>query len=132
MHVAKILGKVVKLSDKDFKKIVRRFDILNASRSFLDDEETSLDINVRCPLCEKFPIFVCTGCPFKKFEDKDRGPYIGSKDVGCYKVVESIIGDIFDLYEDGIPLRTVDKAIKVEKVRRFLLKRFKKIGGKHK
>ena len=119
MYKAKIFGKVVKLTDKDFKQIVRKYDIENAvmHETFL----TEMKINIRCSLCDKFADKdFCAGCPFSKFLSSHRS--------GCVKAAELIVGRPIKLNHEVTYLDTPRQVVGVEKIHRFLLKRFKKVS----
>ena len=117
MYRAKIFGKVVKLSDKDFKQIVRKYDIVNAVNSregYTDD----MEINVDCSLCNKF-MGNCSNCPFGKF--------VPGATCGCVEAAKLIVGKDVSLSDWGTIMGTPEDVIHVEKIHRFLLKKFKKV-----
>jgi len=119
MYKAKILGKIIKISDKDFKKIVRKYDILNAVEESLGK---GFKVPIPCPLCSKRIWGGCCRCPFDVFST----PEIRSS-VGCQNLAEKVFGRKTFLYDWGTPISSAWDAIKVERIWRFLLKNFKKV-----
>ena len=132
MYKAKIFGKEVMLSDKTFKKIIKKYDIVRAtlpsSRKAVEDgsEDEGWSIKQKCPLCME-DFFSCEemSCPFYKFHRNFL--------LGCAVVVGLILKkgwDDYELYDYGTPLKTVEATIDTEKIRRFLLSKFKKVSTK--
>ena len=120
MYIAKIFKKEVKLSDKDFKLILKKYDIVNAVLN-LNLWPGKWEIRVHCPLCVKFGN--CEFCPFGVFSTK--------KNVcGCYNLVYKLLGKHQEIHEPTTFVNSIENAINIEKIHRFLLKKFKKVESK--
>ena len=88
IYKGKILGKSVKISNEDYKQLLRRFDLKN-----IEEDYEEYYINVVCPFCHRYyflsiypPLrttFCNSKCPFAQFETEDN--------VGCLNVIESFI-----------------------------------------
>ena len=121
MKTATILRKEVKINEKDFKKILKRFDVNNFSNRY----RGGFTNHIPCPLCEKFTD-TCEKCPFQKFE-----PEPESIEQGCMVVIKSILKN-FENYKKDIVI--IDDSLEyknskgkkhIEKIYKFLIKKFK-------
>lgn len=81
-YVANWEGKEMILTKKDYKTLLKRFDI----KKFRLINGYHVN-NVTCPLCEKFIDNQCNGCTFNKF-------YGSSHSFGCIGILKQISKEI--------------------------------------
>jgi hypothetical protein len=138
MYRATFKKKELLLSNKDYKQILRRFNLKNF-KSYNENSNTVEYENLtECPLCERYSERACVGCTFEKLAPKD-----GSRwSEGCMIFMASVV----DYNMDSMPYITYDTVSydtyfgddefnsdkdTIQKIYNLFLTKFKKVENPH-
>ena len=114
MKTAEVFGKKISFNNKDYSKLLVRFDINN----YLDEQ-----IKMNCPLCVTYKHSTngCNGCPLRK----------AYNDIyGCLNFTEEIlkskrVSEFLTLCTDSVSYRGRLGKNYVKKIHKFLVENFK-------
>lgn len=132
MKKAEIYGKTIKITNKDHKQLLKRFNLKNfIFYNRRSENYPNMYVNITpCPLCNKYIDFFCICCPLKQFE----GDYKKYR-YGCHVIVSKFIysktkknisfnvGNVVG-YNNG---RLIEAEKEIKMIYNFLLRRFKDV-----
>ena len=115
MRQATFLRKKVSVSEKDYKRLLNRFDPKKLT--------VGKSRKISCPLCARFLVknSSCSGCTFRKFYHESSG---------CCDLIERLLRSeslLPYLLSDSIAVETSKELKGVEKIHKILQDRFKRI-----